>query len=27
MDFVNDFLASYSQLIDEKAIVIANAVV
>ena len=27
MDFVNDFLASYAQLIDDKAVFIANAVV
>ena len=27
MDFVNDFLASYAQLVDDKAICLANAVV
>jgi hypothetical protein len=27
MDFLNDFLASYSQLIDDKAVFLANAII
>ena len=27
MDFLNDFLASYAQMIDEKAVFLANAII